>query len=272
VVVSREPDQLGLPSGVPGRLIDAGGRRVHVVEAGAGDDVVLLVHGSAGTTLDWETSVLSPFAATHRVVAVDLLGMGFSERVGAPYRFATWCEQLAGVLQTLGISRAKVIGQSLGGAVAGAFAGTRPELVTHLVSVDSGPWINPAMIPMLVPAYVHWLVNRRGYWPSRPDQGKTYEQRLTAVYRIEGTRRALAAFIRGQFLDGRSYFAAIERINCPTLLVHGGDDRIIPVRAARALSRRIAGSRLVVIERAGHFSMQDQPQRFAAICDDFFAS
>jgi pimeloyl-ACP methyl ester carboxylesterase len=270
--LSREPDWLGaLPSGVPGRVVEVDGRRVHVVERGAGDDAMLLVHGAAGTTLDWETSVLDTFATRRRVVAVDLFGMGFSERVGPPIRFATRSRQLAGTLDALGIERAKVVGQSLGGAVVGAFAGTFPERVTHLVSVDSGPWVSLAMIPMLVPPYVTWLANRRGYWPARPDQGRAYEERLRAVYRVEGTRRDLAAFIRGQFVDGRSYFAALARVECPTLLVHGANDHIIPVRAARSLLRRIPGARLVVIDCAGHFSMQDEPEQFVAACEDFFA-
>ncbi len=197
--------------------------------------------------------------------------MGFSERVGSPFRFATWSRQLAGTLDALGIDRAKVAGQSLGGAVVGAFAGTFPQRVTHVVSVDSGPWVSAAMIPMLAPLYVTWLVNRHGYWPVRLDQGATYEERLRAVYRVRGTRRDLAAVIRGQFLDGRSYFAALDRVRCPTLLVHGSEDRIIPLRATRSLTRRIPGAHLVVLDGAGHFSMQDQPEAFVAACEQFFA-
>ena len=68
-----------LPAGVPGRLIRLGGHRVHVVESGAGP-AILLVHGTAGTTLDWETSVLDDLARDHHVIALDLYGMGFSDR------------------------------------------------------------------------------------------------------------------------------------------------------------------------------------------------
>ena len=241
------------------------------MEHGSGPPLVL-VHGTAGTTLDWETSVLDDFAQRHRVVAVDLFGMGFSERLGSRFTFEVWTQQLAGTLAALGIQRATLIGQSLGGAVVAMFAGAHPELVERVISVDSGPWINPAMIPMLLPGYVTWLVNRRGYWPDRPDQGTRYSERLRDVYRIKGTRRDLAAIVRSQFFDGRNYFRALSSVTCPTLLIHGGADRIIPTRAARSLLNRIPHSEMVVIDGAGHFAMQDAPQRFVEECERFIVS
>ncbi|MGZ7086508.1 MAG: alpha/beta fold hydrolase [Ilumatobacteraceae bacterium] len=152
------------------------------------------------------------------------------------FTFDVWTRQLAGTLAVLGIEHATVIGQSLGGAVVTSFAGDYPASVDRVVSVASGPWINPAMIPMLSAHYVNHLVDRRGYWPDRPDQGVAYWTRLRDVYRIEGTRKDLAAIVRGQFLDGRNYFRSIANVRCPTLLIHGGADRIIPTRAARTLA------------------------------------
>jgi len=85
---------------------------------------------------------------------------------------------------------------------------------------------------------------------------------LREVYKIRGTRRHLLRVIRGQFLDSRVYFGAISQVQCPVLLVHGGADDIIPLRAAASLPRLLKSSEMVVIEGAGHFSMQDSPQRF----------
>ena len=140
-----------LPLDVPGRLLQVNGYRVHVVERGDGP-AILLVHGTGGTTLDWAASVFDDLAQTHHVVAVDLYGMGFSERneeVG--YGFKLWADELAGTLDALGIERASVIGQSLGGAIAMVFAGRYPARVNRAVSVDSGPWLPPFMLLMLTP-------------------------------------------------------------------------------------------------------------------------
>jgi hypothetical protein len=110
-IASREPDSGGaLPPNVPGRLVRVGGHHVHVVERGEGP-AILLVHGTGGTTLDWETSVLDDLAKDHRVIALDLFGMGFSDRDdNFAYGFTLWADQLAdqlaGTLDALGVERA----------------------------------------------------------------------------------------------------------------------------------------------------------------------
>ena len=252
-----------LPPGVPGRIVVVRGHRVHVVERGDGP-AVLLVHGTAGTTLDWEGYVLDTLAQRHRVVAIDLYGMGFSERAEEfTYGFRLWADEIAGTLDALGIERASVIGQSLGGTVATVFAGTHPSRIERLVSVDSGPWLPPFMLLMLMPGTGEVILARSEYWPDRPDQPAEYGSRLREVYRIKGTRRHLLKAIRAQFLDGREYFRALSHVTCPTLLVHGSADDIIPLRAAASLRRLLTNSQMVVLDGAGHFSMQDRPQQFA---------
>src|SRR5262245_18792145 len=190
-----------LPADVPGRLIRVGGHRVHVVESGAGP-AILLVPGTAGTTLDWETSVLDGLARDHHVIALRLYGMGCSDPDASfPYGFALWTDQLAQTLDTLGVERVSVIGQSLGGAISLVFAGRYPARVDRVVSVDSGPWLPPFLVPMLAPGLGEMLLARAEYWPDRPDQGAVYAQRMREVYAIRGTRRRLLRSLRGTFID-----------------------------------------------------------------------
>jgi pimeloyl-ACP methyl ester carboxylesterase len=253
----------GLPPNVPGRFVQVRSHRVHVIERGEGP-AILLVPGTGGTTLDWETSVLDDLARDHRVVALDLFGMGFSERDDAfAYGVTLWADQLVGTLDALGLDRVSVIGQSLGGAIALVFAGTYPSRVNRTVSVDSGPWMPPFMLLMVTPGIGETILARSEYWPERPDQPALYAARLREVYRIRGTRRNLLRAIPGEFFrDGLTYFRAVSRVQCPTLLVHGAADDIIPVRAAASLRRLVKGSAMVVLDGAGHFSMQDSPRRF----------
>ena len=92
---------------------------------------------------------------------------------------------------------------------------------------------------------------------------------MRRLYRFKGTRHALLSYARGIPGDGRRYFATFPRIAAPTLLLHGGADPIIPVRAAASLQRLIPNSRMIVIEGAGHFLMNDAPERFVAEVEQF---
>ena len=101
-ISAREPG-LGaaIPDGVRGRLLEAGGRSVRGVDEGAGP-AVLLVAGTGGSAANWPDAVVKRLAERHRVILVDLLGMGFSERsADLPYGFALWSQQLASVLESL---------------------------------------------------------------------------------------------------------------------------------------------------------------------------
>jgi pimeloyl-ACP methyl ester carboxylesterase len=258
-----------LPAGIAGRVIMAGGHRVHIVEQGEGTPV-LLVHGTAGSTFDWEAHALAPLARHHRVIAVDLLGMGFSERSDAfRYGFDLWTAQLAATLDVLGIPRAAVVGHSLGGAIAAVFAADYPERVERVVSVDSGPWMPWFLWLMMTPGAGEVMLGRVAYWPDLSDAESAYVNRMQQIYRIHGTRRTLLRYARGIVSDSAHYFGAYPRIAAPTLLLHGGADPIIPRRAAASLQRLIPHSRLVVIDGAGHFLMNDAPQQFVEEVEKF---
>ena len=267
----REPNAFGdLPQGVPGRLILVAGRTVHIVERGDGT-ALLLVHGTAGSTFDWEEKVMEPLAKHHHVVAIDLFGMGFSERSSdLRYGFQLWADELASVLDTLNIARTSLIGHSLGGAVVACFAATYPDRVDRLISVDSGPWMPPFMLLMLTPGGGEMMLGTAEYWPKLPGASSEYIRRMRQIYLIEGAREALLSSVRGQIIHGgTSYLGNYRKISVPTLLLQGGADPIIPLSAAKSVGKLIPNSRLVVVPGAGHFLMNDNPERFVSEVEKF---
>jgi pimeloyl-ACP methyl ester carboxylesterase len=134
----REPDDgRVLPPGVTGRLLDVGGHRVHVVERGTGPALVV-IHGFGGSTVDFEEIVLEPLSRRHRVIAIDLYGFGWSERSDDfAYGWTLWSEEVAGVLDALGVARASVLGHSMCGAVAAVLAARHPDRVDRLILADA---------------------------------------------------------------------------------------------------------------------------------------
>jgi len=125
--------EAGLPP--TGRFVDVPGARLHVVEQGQGQPV-LLVHGLSGQLANFAYGMVEPLAADYRVVAVDRPGAGWSTREpGAPADLRAQADTLAALIDKLGLEKPLVVGHSLGGAIALALATYHPERVGGLALI-----------------------------------------------------------------------------------------------------------------------------------------
>src|SRR5689334_8369274 len=117
------------------------GARIHYLEAGSGPAVILL-HGLGGDTSNWAMTV-APLAAKFRVIVPDQIGFGRSDKPLLNYRVATLVDFLDGFMKQVGVERASLVGNSLGGFTAAAFALAHPEKVERLVLVDAAGFSLP---------------------------------------------------------------------------------------------------------------------------------
>lgn len=257
----------------------------------AGDGpVVLLIHGMAGSSRSW-LDVMSILVRDHTVLAPDLLGHGESAKPLGDYSLGAQASGLRDLLVgVLGIERATVVGQSLGGGVAMQFAYQYPELCERLVLAGSGglgrevTWVLRLLsLPgaeLLLP-----LVCRRGAVDFGNELGGFFVDRglrappIAEMWRAYSsladpeTRRAFLRTVRAVIDSGGQSVSANDRLYLtsavPTLILWGARDDIIPVEHAHATAERIAGSRLEIFEKAGHFLHVEQPARFAAVLAEF---
>jgi pimeloyl-ACP methyl ester carboxylesterase len=274
LIARGEPEPGGvLPPGVAGRLVSAGGHLVHVVEAGDGPPVVL-VHGFAGSTLDWEGPVMSGLARTHRVVALDLLGMGFSARGDdLEYGWPLWSTQVGAVMDALGIARASVVGHSLGGAVATVFAATHADRIDKLVLVSP-------LVPLErsertwffrlaeIPGVGEMMLGTADHLPALPGFGEAYHARAHEIFQIRGTRAALLRYLR-HGRDPEQLALSYRSVGAPTLIVHGTADDVVPYKALRRSVTAIEGALVLPLEGAGHWIVRDAPDRLLAALGNF---
>jgi pimeloyl-ACP methyl ester carboxylesterase len=259
--------------------------------AGEGDAVVL-VHGMAGSSDTWR-AVIGPLARTHRVLAPDLLGHGESAKPTGDYSLGAYASGLRDLMGVVGIERATVVGNSLGGGVAMQLAYQHPELVERLVLVDSGglgrevSWILRALtlpaaeyvMPLVFPSFVRrWgdavdrFVSSHGW--SAPHVAEIWHAygSLTEVENRQAFVRTLRAVIDpgGQTVSARDrlYLAAAV----PTMVVWGEDDPIIPVEHAYQAHQAMPGSRLEVMAGVGHFPQVERPRAFLELVEDFMST
>jgi 2-hydroxymuconate-semialdehyde hydrolase len=254
---------------------------VHVVGDGP---PVLLLHGSGPGVSAWANWRLTipELAREFRVVAPDLVGFGFTDRPEqVTYDLPTWTAHAVGVLDALGIERARVIGNSFGGSVALSLAIHHPERVDRLVLMGS-VGVPFAMTPGLDAVW--------GYEPSVPamedllhlfayDRSMVGEDLARLRYEasirpgVQEAYRRMFAAPRQAALDAMTHpVESIAGISAPTLVVHGRDDRVIPLQNAYDLLGLIDDAQLHVFGRCGHWTQIEHAQEFTALVMRFLGS
>jgi len=265
-----------------GATADANGIKTNYLEAGQGDPVVL-IHGSGpGVTsyANWRL-VLPALAENFRVVAPDMVGFGFSQRpANIEYGVQTWADQVVGLMDTLELPKAHLVGNSFGGAIALRLATQHPDRVGKLVLMGS----------MGVPFPITEGLERVwGYEPSFENMRKVLD---VFAYSREIVNDELAEVrYRGSIQPGfQESFAAmfpaprqrwveamctpeddIRRLPHRTLIVHGREDQVIPVQTSLRLMELIDNADLNVFSRCGHWSMIERTADFNRNVSEFFS-
>jgi len=255
--------------------------------------VVVLVHGIASDAQQWER-VMERLAATHHVLAPDLLGHGGSAKPRGDYSLGAHACGIRDLLAALGHDRITLVGHSLGGGIAMQFAYQFPERVERLALVGAGglgpevsAFLRAATLPgaeLVLPVIAHRWVRQAGGKvgellgklgvPVSPAVGAAlhgYGSLGDAATREAFIHTARSVLdVRGQRVDARDrlYLAA----DLPLLVVWGARDAIIPLAHGTALAAAVPTARLEVFERSGHFPHLTEPDRLAAVLADWLAT
>jgi pimeloyl-ACP methyl ester carboxylesterase len=253
--------------------------RVAYRESGTGP-TVLLLHANLHDRHDFDP-IVETLARRYRTVAVDWPGHGDSDPVDASIEpsAALFADVLEDVVDGLGLSRAVLIGNSVGGFAAARLAINRPECVAGLILVNSGGFVpmnwlsrmscrilgTPAVFRRTAPLFV------RGYMKARTDSDREISRRAIATAKTaEGTRTGTAIW-RSFPTPEHDLRGRAAELTAPTLLVWGKKDIVLPLRAGRATHDAIRGSRLEILD-TGHVVFSSDPQGFLAAADPFLES
>jgi pimeloyl-ACP methyl ester carboxylesterase len=258
------------------REIDVDGIRLNYSEAGDGPAVVLL-HGLAATHANWEYTIPA-FADRWRVIAPDLPGHGRSGKPDAPYTIDFYAGVVRSLGRELGIREAVVVGNSLGGQIALELAIAYPAWTRAIVlaapaggfglPVQSLRWlVATAARPALLRVALPWALDRCVYDPSLPacDVRRRILAERLAHDDYPSFARAVARSLHGSIAATQP----TERVNQPTLLVWGRNDRMVALAQSRRLARAMPHARLSVLERCGHLPMIERPAEFNRLLADF---
>jgi len=269
--------------------VEANGITVEYADTGPRDaPVILLIMGLGMQLIAWPQSFCDGLAARgFRVVRFDNRDVGHSTPIPAgslamtsmmaraffglpvrpPYTLTDMARDALGLLDALGISRAHIVGASMGGMIAQILAIERPERVKSLISIMSttgnrrlpGPKAK-VLRALLRPRprnkavavrrgmELFCLIGGSGYPPTDAELRDKVERAVHRSYRPDAVLRQLIA-IRA----APSRVQALRRVRAPTLVLHGSDDPLVPMAGGEDTAANIPGARLRIIPGMGHF-------------------
>jgi pimeloyl-ACP methyl ester carboxylesterase len=271
------------------KYLELHGDRVAYRDVGSGDEALLLIHGMAGSSETWR-AVIPQLSRKYRVVAPDLLGHGQSAKPRGDYSLGAFVVWLRDLLDELGISRATIVGQSLGGGVAMQFVYQHPDYCQRLILISSGGlgpdvgWTLRMLsapgaefiLPAIAPRPVLTAGNKVRSWFSAAGIQSPRGAEVWSAYSSLADADTRQAFLRTlrSVVDYRGQaVSALNRLHMaselPTMTIWGDHDRIIPVDHAYAAQTARPESRLVVLEGVGHFPHVERPSEVVDLIDDF---
>jgi 2-hydroxy-6-oxonona-2,4-dienedioate hydrolase len=265
------------------RFVTAGGIRTRLLEAGRADaQPVVFLHGSGGY-LEAYTRNIAAHAEHFRVIALDMLGHGFSDKPDHPYRVRDYVAHLKAVCDALALDRVHLSGESLGGWVAARFALAHPERVRRLVlNTAAGVHFDPA-----VSQRIRDLSIQAAAAPSRENIRKRLEwlmldptqvsdEMVEMRYRVycePGFARVMEHIMCLHTAEYRLpellTTEELARLAAPTLVLWTSHDPGSSVAIGQGLADRIPGARFVVMDRCGHWPQFEDAAAFNRLHIDF---
>jgi pimeloyl-ACP methyl ester carboxylesterase len=273
------------------KYLDLHGERIAYLDEGSGEAIVLL-HGIAGSSETWR-SLIGPLSRKYRVVAPDLLGHGNSTKPRTDYSLGALSVLIRDVLTELGITRATLVGHSLGGGICMQIVYQHPEYVQRLVLINSGGLgpdvglpLRLASLPgaelvlpiiaakrLLAPGERVWSLMRKAGIESRRGEEMWRHYRSLS----DGpTRQAFLRTVRGVIDHRGQAVSALNRLNSrtdfPVMAIWGDRDAMIPVAHAYAAQQVRPDVRLEVLTDVGHFPHAERPAEVAELIEDFITA
>lgn len=270
----------------PGKFALVNEKKVHYLEKGEGEPVIL-IHGFLYHTVMWKKNI-DELAKKFKVYAVDLWGWGYSERLKEDeYSYERYGKQIVGFMDALNIKKATLSGQSLGAGISVYVAAHYPQRVDRLILV--APSVIP--YPMTTIGKIYQLPFIGEFMNAIPgnalmenniktiwffDNNKATDQYCKEVLQplsIRGSHAGMMFILRNvlkePFVEKEANL--LTKMAIPTLIIHGREDKAVPVDRSMKLNDLWKGSKLVIFDKAGHSPHEEYPEKFNKLAIEFLS-
>jgi 2-hydroxymuconate-semialdehyde hydrolase/2-hydroxy-6-oxo-octa-2,4-dienoate hydrolase len=262
------------------RTIDAGGIETSYLEAGSGE-TVLMLHGSGpgvSALANWQHNIPT-LAQRFHVLAPDIVGFGTTERPeDIVYSLRTWTDHIWAFMDARGIEKAGVIGNSLGGRIALQMATDQPDRIAKMVlmgtpGIGMTPTEGLAALRAYEPSHEAMRALLRNYFAVDP--AMITDDLVKIRYEASIADGAYEAY-RAMFFDPRHAGSElgiteneVRAIATPTLLIHGREDKVVPLQVSLTMVGLLPDADLHVFSACGHWTQIERADEFSAVVSDY---
>ena len=281
LIISKEEAQKEL-SDPSSHFINWRGAELHFTDEGQGFPV-LMIHGFGGSYRNFQ-HLADLMKTDYRVIRVDLPGFGLSDfpevKEGENY-ISDYRDYMSFILDTLHLDSLYVIGNSMGGGMTWMMAGDHPDKVRKIVLLDAAGYDTKNVASKLVmfryksirkifdkgmPLFMSQSGMENGYADATKIDPEVVKLNNKFTNREGNIKHMLSLALASQFPDQN----LISRVKCPTLIIWGKQDRIIPLESAELFHKDIENSRVLVYDPCGHMPMMEVPEKTKEDVERFF--
>ena len=274
---NKAMDGLRKDAGLTIKSVNIPDFKIVYLEGGTGDTIIML-HGFGGSKDHW-LQFAKYFTPNYRVIIPDLPGFGDSSKPqNVKYTIMSQVERLNLFAKELKLTKFHIVGNSMGGGIAGNYAADFPEMVNTLALFDS--------VGVNAPIKNEYsLLREKGIHPLIVKDVKDYDRLLEFGWKKPPqipsfikqylAKQAVAAGSLNNkigndiWTDGLILESKLNKIKAPTLIVWGDSDKIIHISSVGVFEKNIKGSKSVIIKECGHVPMMEKPQETASVYQDF---
>jgi len=258
-----------------GKFIELDGLQTHYIEKGEGEPVIL-IHGFFFDSHMWDTN-LDVLTERYKVYVPDLWGFGYSTRKPLDYGYPLYARQLELFMDALGISKATLVGQSMGAGTMIKFCVDHRQRVEKMVLVD--PAVLPHKLPLLGQfANLPWVGElilglpgnfmrtfslKNSFIYNHSIITPEFFETITRFQKVEATNEVLLAVLRKQFFHTLEVeVSQVGHMQIPALIVGGRQSVAEPTLLTQHVHQLLAGSQLEILDQAGHCPNVEQAEVF----------
>lgn len=256
------------------KFAEVWGYKIRYLEDGKSDMTIILIHGLGGSAERW-LEVIPRLSVRYRVIAIDMIGFGYSDKPSEDYTIEFFAKFLSAFIDTLGLKRPILVGSSLGGQIAAHCASTNPSIEKVVLVAPSGAMKSstPAIDAYMMAALYPNALSAREAFEMMSRYGKVDEFTVTDFVKRMSMPNAKLAFISAVLGIKNSVLEhSLQKIDVPTLLIWGKQDRMIPITYAEKFLSNIRDCIFLRLDDCDHLPHVEKPEIFSNSVLEFLAA